>query len=375
MKRRDLIVLNSAGLHAGGAVQVATSFIDEVSKLDINDLSVTVLVSTEIHNNLLELGTDTSIFDSYQVVDVFGVMAFFARLDRYFKGADVVFTVFGPAYYPIRARVRIAGFAQPWIIYPENDVLPLLTFSNRIKHKLKFAFQAFCFRWVDRYIVELPHVKERLLEIGLALDSQVDIVHNTLPEIYSLPSQWRALRKPVLAKSGVPRIGFLGRDYSHKNLGILATVYDILLQRYDFEVAFVVTLNEKEMAARDGHFRDSVVNVGPLTMAECPTFYQAMDGVVFPSLLECFSITPLEAMAMGKPLFASDRKFVRDVCQDFPVYFDPLDAVSIASAIATYFRSAAVSVSRLSEAQNFAFAFSSAKARAERYMEIVRECI
>ena len=104
---------------------------------------------------------------------------------------------------------------------------------------------------------------------------------------------------------------------------------------------------------------------------ECPSFYEQIDGVVFPSLLECFSATPLEAMVMNKPLFASDRGFVRDVCGSHAMYFNPLDANNIADHIASYFKSNLDRTAQLQQARNHALNFSSAKSRAEKYLHII----
>ncbi|MBK7461617.1 MAG: hypothetical protein IPJ50_01960 [Betaproteobacteria bacterium] len=81
---KSSVVINTAGLHVGGGVQVATSFIDELSGSDINDLSVSVLISSEVHRNLLELKTDASVFDQYHVFDVYGIKAFFQELPNIF---------------------------------------------------------------------------------------------------------------------------------------------------------------------------------------------------------------------------------------------------------------------------------------------------
>lgn len=375
MKSKYLIVVNAAGLHTGGGVQVATSFIDELSKMGVGDLSVSVLASSEVHRNLMDLGTDTSVFSAYRVFDVFGIRAFFSGISRYFRDADAVFTVFGPTYCVIPARVKITGFAQPWILYPDNDVYPRLHWRQRMSLRLKFALQKTMFRYTDIYVVELEHVKERLVSIGLAKPEDIRIVHNTLPEIFANPHQWQSMKSLLPKKAGVPRIGFLTRDYPHKNLGILPAVKRELMNAYGLEVDFVVTLNDTEWSARDDEFRSVMVNAGPLRMAECPSFYQALDGVVFPSLLECFSVTPLESMAMGKPLFASDRQFVRDVCKDFAFYFDPLSAKSIAASIAGYFSDQKTHVGRLDEAAVYSRNFSTARSRAEAYLQVIRDCI
>lgn len=375
MLRTKKVVLNAAGLHAGGGVQVATSFIDELTKIGLGDLSVSVLASTEVHRNLVDLGSDTSVFFDYRVLDVFGVGAFFSGISRCFRGADVVFTIFGPTYCINPARVKISGFAQACIIYPDNDVYPRLDFRQRVLLRLKFALQKTMFRYADIHVVELEHVKTRLVSMRLAQPADIYVVHNTLPNIFFNPQQWRPLKAILPNRLGVRRIGFLTRDYPHKNLGILPAVKRELLLSHGFDIDFLVTLNEVEWSARDDEFRSSMINIGSLGMAEVPAFYQAVDAVVFPSLLECFSVTPLESMAMGKALFASDRPFVRDVCQDFAFYFDPLDAKSIAASIAGYFGNQNSYIDHLVAAVAYSRNFSTARIRAQSYLEIIRGCI
>jgi glycosyltransferase involved in cell wall biosynthesis len=76
----------------------------------------------------------------------------------------------------------------------------------------------------------------------------------------------------------------------------------------------------------------SVCNIGIINLQQCPFFYSQIDCVLLPSLLECFSITPYEAMLMKKVVFLSDREFFKSVCQDNAIYFDPN---SVDSAIKT----------------------------------------
>jgi glycosyltransferase involved in cell wall biosynthesis len=58
-------------------------------------------------------------------------------------------------------------------------------------------------------------------------------------------------------------------------------------------------------------------------------------ALVFPSLYEGFGQPPLEALACGCPVACSDLPPLREVCGDAAVYFDPLDADSIAAATRT----------------------------------------
>ena len=107
-------------------------------------------------------------------------------------------------------------------------------------------------------------------------------------------------------------------------------------------------------------------------MTQCPSYYKEMDAIIFPSILECFSATPLEALAMEKPLFSSDRGFVSDVCEDYAYYFDPFDAHSAAAKIANYIENHwKKDQDKLKAAREHVISFSSPKTRAEQYLNII----
>ncbi len=100
-----------------------------------------------------------------------------------------------------------------------------------------------------------------------------------------------------------------------------------------------------------------------------------MDAVIFPSLLECFSASPLEAMFMNKPLFASNRPFVKQFCGDYAKYFNPNDPYSAAKVIAEYFND------RDKESKNFKLANEyvtntfNPTTRAESYLKILENML
>ena len=56
-------------------------------------------------------------------------------------------------------------------------------------------------------------------------------------------------------------------------------------------------------------------------------------GFVFPSLYEGFGLPPLEAMAAGIPVAASNTSAIPEVCGDCAIYFNPYDESSIAAAL------------------------------------------
>lgn len=365
------VIVNASNLHTGGGVQVAISFIYEISILDTDFSNFTILVSAEVHRGLIYLNINTDVFGNYQVVNTNGLKALFSPLNKIVKNCDVIFTIFGPNYLRVRAKNEIVGFAQLWILNFDNPISQKMSFLSRHVLRTKFYIQWLFFLRADHYVVELEHVKKGLIQSKGIDAEKVSVVYNTVSSLYLDKSKWKSIN----IEKGTEEIslGIVTRDYPHKNIGILPAVGQILESKYNLKVHFYTTLNELEWSARDDFFKMYVSTVGSLSPEQCPSFYQQIDGVVFPSLLECFSATPLEAMVMTKPLFASDRGFVRDVCAEYALYFDPLDANDIAHKIARYFNTGSNRTEHLEKAKNHALNFSSARSRAEKYLEVIQE--
>ena len=358
----------------GGGIQVAVSFIDEMSRMPVLPLGLAILVSEEVHANLQHVGSSVSKFHSYEVFNTYGLSALWSGLGRKMRDIDIVFTVFGPLYQWSMQAVSIVGFAQAWIIYPNNKIYRSLPFLQKLKTRFKFFVHSLFFRRADRLVVELEHAKNGLISRGFFDADKIDVIHNCLGSVYFHPEQWRPLSNSLAMKTF--SIGFVGRDYPHKNTNILPEIKKFLQHVHKLDVDFYVTLNSTEWSGKSEVFRSNVINVGSLDVAQCPTFYQQMDAVIFPSFLECFSATPLEAMAMKKPLFASDRGFVRDVCGDFAWYFDPEDPSAAAALIANYINNKVGSDSvQLAAAREHVINFSSAPQRAADYLRIIQAAV
>lgn len=366
------VLINASNLHNGGGVQVAISFIYELSLMVNRGLShIHVVTSTEVDKGLKRLNVQVDSFGNYEILNTHGLQALKSPLNSRIKNYDLVFTVFGPNYLRVRPKKNIVGFAQAWIINFDNPISQNLSLLTRKKLWMKFNLQWLFFLRSDHYLVELEHVKEKLHTLKKIPNQDISVVYNTVSSLYKDQKKWRpiAIKKPKNQLS----LGIVTRDYPHKNLDVLPKVAQALKVNHNLSVHFYTTLNNDEWSKRSSLFKTYVSTVGSLSPEECPSFYQQIDGVIFPSLLECFSATPLEAMVMEKPLFASDRGFVRDVCHDYAIYFDPLDANDIASKIAYYFQSDSIDRLQLQKARDHALNFSSAKNRAEKYLQIINE--
>jgi glycosyltransferase involved in cell wall biosynthesis len=133
----------------------------------------------------------------------------------------------------------------------------------------------------------------------------------------------------------------LARYYPHKNLEFVIRTARRLREHRDERLVFYITIDERHHAGaarlvkeieRDG-LEDWVVNLGAIPGDGLPSVYQAADILFFPTLLESFSRTYLEAMHYGLPIVTSDRDFARECCGDAALYLDPHDVETAVSAL------------------------------------------
>jgi glycosyltransferase involved in cell wall biosynthesis len=78
---------------------------------------------------------------------------------------------------------------------------------------------------------------------------------------------------------------------------------------------------------------EGVENLGEIPATQLASLYRRAACLVYPSLYEGFGIPPLEAMACGCPVAASNAGAVPEVCGDAAVLFDPTDVEAMAAAM------------------------------------------
>ena len=79
---------------------------------------------------------------------------------------------------------------------------------------------------------------------------------------------------------------------------------------------------------------DLLINTGSQPLERLSAAYGSADAFILPTLLESFGHPYDEAMHFNLPILTSDRDFARERCQGAAIYFDPLDADSVARAMA-----------------------------------------
>ncbi|MGF1670524.1 MAG: glycosyltransferase, partial [Balneolaceae bacterium] len=99
------------------------------------------------------------------------------------------------------------------------------------------------------------------------------------------------------------------------------------------------------------------------------------DALFMPTLLECFSASYAEAMAMEKPILTSDLGFARTVCEDAALYFNPVDAKDISEKIRDLVKNRPLQQQLAVNGKKRLSDFSDAEDRAIKYLEICKQLV
>ncbi len=117
-----------------------------------------------------------------------------------------------------------------------------------------------------------------------------------------------------------------------KNFQLLADALP-LLRGSGFQVAVAGRLEARVFGKYDASSLNELKLLGYVSDAELRSLYEHAGVFVYPSRYEGFGIPPLEAMALGCPVVASNAASLPEVCGDAALYFGPDDASALANAI------------------------------------------
>ncbi len=373
MKRKQDVIINCSNLHKGGAVTVASSFIDCLSKKNYDDIRISLLLSEKVLKNINKSETNLSKFKNVKIINNFGIWMLFFNYFKHFKSIDIVFSIFGPSYNLNNKFKHIIGLADPYIIYKDNFYLQnKASLKFKIINKLIVFIKNIFLNNTDTFIVETERVKKEMIKNKNFQKKKIYVVSNTINAIFSNKKYWK--RFDFKVSSNCLKLGIISRNYPHKNLEILPSVKSVLEKKFKLKVEIFVTFNDKEWENTSYTFKNEIKNVGPLLINECPYFYAKVDAIIMPTLLEVMSALPLEAMYMSKPLFCSNLNFMREICNKYAIYFNPLDANDIAKKINKFFlMSINEQKSWTNNAKRFISKVPTEEERCRNYMSIIRE--
>jgi glycosyltransferase involved in cell wall biosynthesis len=132
---------------------------------------------------------------------------------------------------------------------------------------------------------------------------------------------------------------YFGNFKPHKNVDFLLKAYGRLPQEIRRQYKLVLAGRKDahciELEKRAGQLKieNNVIFTGFIFEDDLPTLYSAASLFIFPSLYEGFGLPPLEAMACGTPVIASNTTSLPEVVGDAGILVDPHNVNDLNKAI------------------------------------------
>ena len=145
--------------------------------------------------------------------------------------------------------------------------------------------------------MESSYVKRFLIRRFSLPSSKISIVPNGLSSVFLKPAP--SINLPLLAKSSnlsrSVKLLVPCRPYPHKNLSILPSVIDLLDKLHHLSLEIFITCTSRELLL-GGIRHDNIRCLGSIPSNTLRAWYSSLDGVLFPTLAECFSSAPIETI-------------------------------------------------------------------------------
>ncbi len=265
-------------------------------------------------------------------VPVVGELAAMAQLRRRIisigraEGADVIHA-HSPAMCGLPGLLAARRLRRPFIyevraLWEDAAVDQDKTTEGSLKYRLSRLLETFVLRRADRIVVICDGLKQELVRRGLPAE-KIAITPNGVDTAQFQPLAGKdqgILDRYALGGSKV--IGFIGSFFQFEGLESLLRAVPLMLRRDPQIKVLIVGTGEQEAAlralAQAAHLNGSVIFTGRVPHHEVPAYYSVMDALVYPRLSRRITelvtpLKPLEAMAFGRPVVASDVGGLREL--------------------------------------------------------------
>lgn len=199
------------------------------------------------------------------------------------------------------------------------------TAEGSLRYRASRAFETFALRRADHITTICEGLRLEIVARGVAPE-RITVVANAVdPSAFSSGAQPDPALRARLGLEGRTVIGFVGSFYAYEGLDLLIEAATTLAPRYQDLRILLVGGGPQESALRklaaDRGIADRVIFAGRVPHGDVPRYYELADALAYPRrrmrLTEIVTpLKPLEAMAYGRMLIASDvgghRELIRD---------------------------------------------------------------
>ena len=206
-------------------------------------------------------------------------------------------------------------------------------FPHGFRHaKMVISAKESLYARADAIICISESCRKDLLEFYGVNLAKTRVIHLGLSRLPRCPAAAATLRKELRRKY----VLFVGSRAPYKNFNALLKAFHDTGLHHSLDLLVLgggpLTAEERALMAYL-NLSDCVMSIPEVSDNLLGEAYAAATLFVYPSLWEGFGFPPLEAMAAGCPVLASNTSSIPEVCLDAPFYFDPQDQAAFNSAL------------------------------------------
>lgn len=333
---------------SGGVFQIASNFILATFKYQNPNVKWFYLISEDV-DKVIQKEISGLVCQNYCVFpsqpDFLGSYIKVKKKIREWEkenNPDVIYSISAPSYFSFIAP-EVMRFTNPWVATPNNYAYRTLSFPQRVRMILYCLNQKRLLKNASYIITQTHAVKNGLLKFLNMPEACIKVVNNVLPIIISSQENTHLITK----EENYIEIVSVAAPVPHKNLDIIPEVLYLLRSQYSINnVRFHVTIPENSLIWRKiiklAHklkVTDGIINHGRLSQIDLSNLYRKSHICFLPTLLEVFSVSPLEAMYYNLPIVATDFTFNKEILSDAALYYEPMNAHSAVNQLVKYINS------------------------------------
>ena len=193
--------------------------------------------------------------------------------------------------------------------------------EGSVRYRVSRAVETSVFRKADAVIVISEAMRQELSQRGIIKD-RISVIPNGVDIEGFQPRERNRQLAERLGLNGGPVFGFIGSFYRYEGLRLLLEAFPGILAQVPGAKLLLVGGGPEERVLKEATGRCSglVSMIGNVPHAQVPDYYSVIDVLVYPRqrmrLTDLVTpLKPLEAMAMGKAVVASDVGGHRELIQ------------------------------------------------------------
>lgn len=226
-----------------------------------------------------------------------------------------------------------------------------------------------------KIIAVSENTKKDLIKLLRVPASKITVIYNGISENFRSQNRSQKTASPFLLYSGVWR--------SHKNLPRLIQAFKILKTKHSGlkNLKLIITgkpdphYPEVKNTVKKLRLQKNIIFPGLVTEKELLKLYNKASIFVFPSLYEGFGLPPLEAMACGTPVAASNSSSIPEICgTKNAIFFNPHDTNDIAKKLYLLYKNKDLQKKLVKNGLTHAAKFSW-QTTAQKTFKIITKCL